>query len=185
MLLRQALEDIGVNVASEEYLRTARAIAYSATLGTRTSYYRALKSLENKAPERVSAAWNALDAELQRTTSRPLLHQGVPLFPTAPCGLYGFLLLALAPIVLLAWLGVLWATGLSAGQPAPAVEVYRLKPLPLDGHVRRLGTAEPARRAASASDVPSASVDDVAHENEIHTGGPSPSRASMSALTSV
>ena len=111
-----ALEELGVNVESEEYQELAQKIAYSATLGTKASYYETLKSLENHIPERISAAWQELEAEMEKAPAQPLRHQGVPLFPVGARGVYWVLLLVLAPFALAAFvlnlpplLGAWWA----------------------------------------------------------------------------
>ena len=111
-----ALEELGVNVESEEYQELAQKIAYSATLGTKASYYETLKSLENHIPERIAAAWQELEAELEKAPAQPLRHQGVPLFPVGARGVYWVLLLVTAPFALTAFvlnlpplLGACWA----------------------------------------------------------------------------
>ena len=111
-----ALEEIGVNVESEEYQELAQKIAYSATLGTKASYYETLKSLEHHIPEKISAAWQELEAEMEKAPAQPLCHQGVPLFPVGARSVYWILLLVLAPFTLAAFvlnlpplLGAWWA----------------------------------------------------------------------------
>ena len=95
--MQTALEAVGVNVESAEYQDTIQRLAYVATLATRRSYFQTLKSLEHAIPENVLAAWNALEPEI---ASRNLCrHQGVPLFPMGPLGLYALALGVLAPFV--------------------------------------------------------------------------------------
>lgn len=97
-----ALEDVGVNVVSDEYQDTIQRLAYIATLGTKRSYFRALKQLEKEAPAPLTESWKALAAEFQRPGL--LLHQGVPLCPIFPLALMFAVLALIGPITLAGWL---------------------------------------------------------------------------------
>lgn len=96
--LTAALESVGANFASVDEQQKVERLAYVATLGTRQSYFAALKAWESGVPDPLLARWQELAREL--ASRRVLLHQGVPLFPTAPWVLYAGLLLLLGPMVL-------------------------------------------------------------------------------------
>ena len=92
-----ALEEVGFNVPDERTLDVAQKFAYIATLGTNHRYFSALKSMEQKLPEKAVAAWEQLETKL---SGRGVLrHQGVPLFATQP-GIYAICALLLAIPVL-------------------------------------------------------------------------------------
>jgi 1-acyl-sn-glycerol-3-phosphate acyltransferase len=95
-----ALEEVGINVPSEEYLEMIQRIAYVATLGTRRSYFTSLKMLERAMPEKIIEHWRKLEPDLNNASL--WFHQGVPLFPTAPVQFYILALLAIGPIVIAA-----------------------------------------------------------------------------------
>lgn len=98
--MQKALEEVGVNVASEEYQETIQRLAYVATLATNRSYFKSLKALELSVPETILAEWRTLEAELKR--ARLVQHQGVPLFQMGPTPLYFLALVAFSPFVLAA-----------------------------------------------------------------------------------
>ena len=130
--IASALEEIGINVESAEYLELARKTAYSATLGTSASYYETLKAIEEGIPESVSSAWQELEAEMGKSPARPLCHQGVPLFPVGPRIVYGLLFLVLAPVALTAFvlnlpplLGAYWA-GRKLSDDLNTISLWRL-----------------------------------------------------------
>jgi 1-acyl-sn-glycerol-3-phosphate acyltransferase len=98
--IQGALEDVGVNVASDAEWERVQRLAYAATLGTERSYYGTLKALEKGVPARVVAAWSALEPELK---ARKLWYfQGVPLYPLGSVGGYALALAVTAPLVALA-----------------------------------------------------------------------------------
>lgn len=93
-----ALEGTGVNVPTDEYQDTIQRMAYIATLGTKRSYFRALKQLEKNIPAPLEESWKALSAEFGRTGL--LFHQGVPLCPVFPLALMFLVLAVIGPITL-------------------------------------------------------------------------------------
>jgi 1-acyl-sn-glycerol-3-phosphate acyltransferase len=93
-----ALEDVGINVASEEYHEKIKSLAYAATLGTSRSYFKSLKTMERAMPEKVAKEWE--DLRLNNATLG--FHQGVPLFPGTPILIYVLALAVISPIVLAA-----------------------------------------------------------------------------------
>lgn len=98
--MQKALEEVGVNVVSEEYQETIQRLAYVATLATKRSYFKSLKALERSIPETILAEWRTLEAELKR--ARLLQHQGVPLFPMGSTVVYCLALVVFSPLVLAA-----------------------------------------------------------------------------------
>jgi len=92
------LEEVGINVPSEQYQQNIERLAYASTLATPRSYYKSLKSLEREIPEPIRVAGDRLEPELRR--SKLLYHQGVPLFPMGPVPVYVLAWLVLAPLVL-------------------------------------------------------------------------------------
>jgi 1-acyl-sn-glycerol-3-phosphate acyltransferase len=95
--IEKALEDVGVNVESQEYLEKIQKLAYASTLGTSRSYHESLKALERAIPVPVEAEWRALESDRK---VRPFTHQGVPLVPIRFAGLYLAAFALLAPVVL-------------------------------------------------------------------------------------
>jgi 1-acyl-sn-glycerol-3-phosphate acyltransferase len=117
--VQAALEQVGINVVSNEYQVMIQRLAYVATLATPRSYFKALKALEQSVPENILAAWKELEPELRRCCL--LYHQGVPLFPMGSTALYVLALLACGPLVLAAIAVNLppFVAGLWAGQKFP------------------------------------------------------------------
>jgi 1-acyl-sn-glycerol-3-phosphate acyltransferase len=115
----RALEDVGVNLASDEEQELVERLSYAATLGTKVSYFRALKAFEKGVPDDLRAAW--IDLERDPVSRRAFLHQGVPLVPIGPVAPYALLLLVLGPIVLAAIVANLppLLLGLWAGKKLP------------------------------------------------------------------
>ena len=97
-----ALEEVGVNVGSDEYQDTIQRLACIATLGTKRSYFRTLKQLEKEIPAPLEESWNALAAEFQPPGL--LFHQGVPLCPIFPLVFMFAVLALIGPITLAGWL---------------------------------------------------------------------------------
>ena len=95
--MQAGLESVGVNVESAGYQQTIQRLSYVATLATPRSYFKTLQALEHSIPEKVLAAWQALEPELAKREM--LRHQGVPLFPLRPVGRYALALAGLAPVV--------------------------------------------------------------------------------------
>lgn len=94
------LEEVGINVISEEYQGKIQRLAYISTLATPCSYFESLKVLEKTIPEPILQAAERLDPELQGR--RLLRHQDVPLVPMSSPFIYLLALLLLAPVVALA-----------------------------------------------------------------------------------
>jgi 1-acyl-sn-glycerol-3-phosphate acyltransferase len=95
--MQSAMEDVGINVPSDEYQELIQRCAYVATLGTPRSYFKSLKKLEAAIPERIMDEWRGLEPALKDT--RLWFHQGVPLFPVGPMVFYLMALLVISPIV--------------------------------------------------------------------------------------
>lgn len=115
--VQTALEDVGINVASDEYHEQIQRLAYAATLGTPRSYFKSLKLMEHAVPEEVTKEWQ----ELALTNAKLWFHQGVPLFPAGPVLLYALALALISPIVLVAIVLNLpaFAAGWYAGKKFP------------------------------------------------------------------
>ena len=97
-----ALEEVGVNVVSDEYQDTIQRLACIATLGTKRSYFRTLKQLEKSIPAPLEESWKQLSAEFHRPGL--LFHQGVPLCPIFPLPLMFAVLAVIGPVTLAGWL---------------------------------------------------------------------------------
>jgi 1-acyl-sn-glycerol-3-phosphate acyltransferase len=95
--MQSAMEDVGINVPSDEYQELIQRCAYVATLRTPRSYFKSLKKLEAAIPERIMDEWRGLEPALKDT--RLWFHQGVPLFPVGPVVFYLMALLVISPIV--------------------------------------------------------------------------------------
>jgi 1-acyl-sn-glycerol-3-phosphate acyltransferase len=95
--METGLNEVGINVPSEDYQQLIQRIAYVATLGTTRSYFKSLKATEKFVPENIVSEWHGLDQEARE--AKLWFHQGVPLFPTGPMVLYAAMLLALGPVV--------------------------------------------------------------------------------------
>ena len=100
--MTQALEAVGVNVASAAEQERVERLAYAATLGTAHSYFHALKTFEAGVPPGIASAFERLQEESDR--SGLWRHQGVPLVPLAHPWLYA---LALPPLSILVLAGLL------------------------------------------------------------------------------
>lgn len=119
-----ALESVGVNVPDENWQEMAQKFAYMATLGTKHSYFAALKAMEHQLPAEAVRAWEVFETETQgRMIMR---HQGVPLFPLRYPWLYG-----LAALLL----GCLVATGALLNVPPLAVAWWAGRKFPDDRNV--------------------------------------------------
>ena len=103
--IAHALEAVAVQAEHAEVFAERERIAYAATLGSRRSYFAALKALENGMPEAES-----MSAKLREKTtrtpggSRLWLYQGVPLMPMGSAWAYPLLWAVLFPLVVLACL---------------------------------------------------------------------------------
>jgi hypothetical protein len=95
--VQASMEEVGINVPTHEQQEIAQRIAYVATLGTTTSYFKALKALEAGVPDNIMDGWRELELNLRK--EQLWLHQGVPLFPARPVALYVAALLAVSPVV--------------------------------------------------------------------------------------
>ncbi len=98
--MQNALEEVGINVDSDEYQTTIQRWAYVSTLGTNRSYFKTLKSLEVALPEKILVEWKNLEPEIKHRTL--LRHQGVPLFPMGSTLAYAVAFALSAPLVLAA-----------------------------------------------------------------------------------
>jgi 1-acyl-sn-glycerol-3-phosphate acyltransferase len=98
--IAQGLEEVGINVESEEEQARIERLAYAATLGTPRSYFESLKGLERGVPEAMAEA----NSDLARMCAEhPLLrHQNVPLVPMSARWIYAGVLLIAGPVVLAA-----------------------------------------------------------------------------------
>lgn len=101
----RALESLAVQAASADLFCERERIAYASTLGSKRSYFAALKALENGMPE-VYALSSKMEEEISATASGRRLwrHQGVPLVPMASAWAYPLLWATLLPGVALAFL---------------------------------------------------------------------------------
>lgn len=97
-----SLEQVGVNVVSDEYQSVIQRLAYIATLGTKRSYFKSLKQLEHAIPAQLEDGWKQLSAEFGRPGL--LFHQGVPLCPIFPMFVMFIVLALIGPITLAGWL---------------------------------------------------------------------------------
>lgn len=118
--LHDALEGVAAEFPSQEAQQRGEALAYAATLGTKTTYTRALRRFADHVPSRLGAAWDAIDEEARK--EKLWRHQGVPLFPLKRIHLLPYLLyfLLIAPFVAL-------ATLLNAPVLLPAYGIARRK----------------------------------------------------------
>jgi 1-acyl-sn-glycerol-3-phosphate acyltransferase len=95
--VQEGLEEVGINVPSEERQEFIHRLACIATLGTGRSYFKSLKKLERAVPEKIMDEWRGLESVWG--DGNLWFHQGVPLFPTGPVVLYLVALLGAGPIV--------------------------------------------------------------------------------------
>jgi 1-acyl-sn-glycerol-3-phosphate acyltransferase len=98
--MQAALEEVGLNVPSDECQGLIHRFASIATLGTGRSYFKSLKAMEKGMPEKIMDEWRRLEQESRE--AKLWFHQGVPLFPTGSVVLSLVALLAVSPIVLAA-----------------------------------------------------------------------------------
>jgi 1-acyl-sn-glycerol-3-phosphate acyltransferase len=98
--VQNSLEEVGINVVSDEYQEMIQALAYVATLATPRSYFKSLKAVEREVPERILSEWRSLEPELRK--AKLWFHQGVPLFPMGPVPVYLLALLLIGPVALAA-----------------------------------------------------------------------------------
>lgn len=98
-----SLEELAVQAESAELFTERERIAYAATLGSKRSYFAALKALEHGMPE-VEKMSSRLEEEIARAPGGSSLwrHQGVPLMPMGMVWAYPLLWTALLPILALA-----------------------------------------------------------------------------------
>ena len=89
-----ALESVGMNVPDAQWQEMAQNFAYIATLGTKHTYFAALKAMEHQLPAEAVRAWE--NFETKARGRRLLRHQGVPLFPLRYPWLYVLAALLLA-----------------------------------------------------------------------------------------
>jgi 1-acyl-sn-glycerol-3-phosphate acyltransferase len=122
--LHAAMEEVGVNVSSEEYQALIQRFASAATMKTGKSYFRSLKAMERAIPEAILKKWSVLARDLAGTKLRS--HQGLPLFPTN-----SILLAALSLFVT----GVLVSSAVAVNLPAFTAGWFAGKKLPDDRNV--------------------------------------------------
>lgn len=91
-----SLEQVGVNVASEEELRLIEMLAYAATLGTPHSYAACLRHFAAAVPAGLRSEAQNLQARAQQLGA--MTHQGVPLVPIGSALPYLLAWLLLAPL---------------------------------------------------------------------------------------
>ena len=126
----EALLSVGTSFGSDEEQETAQRLAYAATLGTDRSYALTLKQLERGVPTGVQAAWRDLLPRI--AASRAFEHQGIPLVPLGPSGLYALALMLLAPFVLSAALlnlppvAAAWWAGRTLPDDRNVIALWRL-----------------------------------------------------------
>ena len=100
-----ALEALSFQAEDAETFSRRERIAYAATLGSKRSYFTALKALESGLPEAESLTLELEDEILNSTKGRGLwLHQGVPLVPMDHAWAYPLIFVFLLPLVSLACL---------------------------------------------------------------------------------
>jgi 1-acyl-sn-glycerol-3-phosphate acyltransferase len=122
--VQAAMEEVGINVSSEEYQALIRSFASAATMRTGRSYFRSLKAMERAIPEPILLKWSAL---VRDSAGRKLrLHRGLPLFPVN-----SILISALAFIVT----GVLVSSAVVVNLPAFTAGWFAGKKLPDDRNV--------------------------------------------------
>jgi 1-acyl-sn-glycerol-3-phosphate acyltransferase len=98
--VQTALEEVGINVVSDEYQQRIQCFGSLATLGTRRSYFKSLKAMERTEPGKIVEEWRRLEPDLREASL--WRHQGVPLFPDRPLVIYLLALLVIGPFVLTA-----------------------------------------------------------------------------------
>ena len=95
--MQAALEEVGINVPSDECQELIQRLAYGAALGTGRSYFQSLKTMEQAVPEKILDEWRGLEQESRE--AKLWFHQGVPLFPVGAALLYLAGLFVAAPVV--------------------------------------------------------------------------------------
>jgi 1-acyl-sn-glycerol-3-phosphate acyltransferase len=96
----EALESVGVNVATQEEQEQLQKLAYTATLGTDHTYYGMLKRFETHTPAQLVTKLRDLE---ERFAGRRLAyHQGVPLFAIGARWPYALALLLCGPLLVMA-----------------------------------------------------------------------------------
>jgi 1-acyl-sn-glycerol-3-phosphate acyltransferase len=98
--IQSALEEVGINVPSDEYQAMIQRFACVAILGTGRSYFQSLKAMERAVPKEIMDSWQGLEPDLHN--ARLWFHQGVPLFPAGPLALSIAALFVISPVVLAA-----------------------------------------------------------------------------------
>lgn len=92
-----ALEEIGINVESDDRLHFIEMLAYGATLGSGLAYAACLKRFAAGVPDELRAGADQLAAATARSIA--LKHQGVPLMPIGSPWPYRFAWVLSAPLV--------------------------------------------------------------------------------------
>ncbi|PYJ81139.1 MAG: hypothetical protein DME22_21885 [Verrucomicrobia bacterium] len=126
--IQSALESVGVNVESEQYQQMIHRLACVATLGTKRSYFKTLKALEQSIPEKIllGPAWRYL---LALGATGPLVGLGALLnlppllgawwagkkFPDGPNVISLWRVLVGAPLFLL-WVAVMAMVAIVSGR---------------------------------------------------------------------
>lgn len=94
-----ALEEVGINIESDDQLRFIEMLAYGATLGTGLSYAACLKHFEAGVTSPLRAGAGQLAAATEQSVA--LKHQGVPLMPIGSALPYLFAWVLLAPLIVI------------------------------------------------------------------------------------
>lgn len=128
--LAAALETVGVNFPDAAAQQLGEKFAYIATLGTRHSYFEALKRMERQLPADAVAAWRQWESGAAGRWV--LFHQGVPLYPLRWPLAYGLAVLGLAPLVMAGWLvnapplAVAWWAGRRFPDDTNVIALWRI-----------------------------------------------------------
>jgi hypothetical protein len=94
-----ALEEVGINVPSDDCQELIQRLAYVATLGTTRSYFKSLKAMEKPCRRK---SWTNGAVGTSVAEAKLWFHQGVPLFPVGPAVVYLVAFLVVSPVVLAA-----------------------------------------------------------------------------------
>jgi 1-acyl-sn-glycerol-3-phosphate acyltransferase len=119
-----ALQEVGVNVVSDEYQHMIQRFACMAADGTGRSCFKSLKRFERAVPSPLLDTWSSLAGDV--ATRRLLRHEEVPFMPLGPVAGYAIALLSLAPVVLL---------GIAANLPPLLAAWWAGRTLPDDRNV--------------------------------------------------
>ena len=122
--VQAALEEVGINVPSNEYQEMIQGFSYVSTLGTPRSYFKSLKVMERAVPEKILEQWRGIESELR--AGRLWFHQGVPLMPVGLIALY---------LVVLVFTGIVTAAAIVLNLPPFLAGWFAGKKFPDDRNV--------------------------------------------------